>query len=81
MEELSAKPNTFVRSTFTEVISDVIHVHGIQEYTLTRHMPHPSVNDALLCQKYELLKAYFSPVYLKNCTLTDFSASGGFFCF
>jgi len=81
MEELSAKPNTLVRSTFTEVISDVIHVHGVQEYTLTRHMPHPSVNDALLCKKYELLKAYFSPVYLKNCTLTDFSASGGFFCF
>lgn len=64
-----------------EMRNEVVQVDGTQAYTLTRYMPHPSPDDVLLCKKHELLKNYLSPAYLKNCTLTDFGASGGFFCF
>jgi O-antigen biosynthesis protein len=69
-------PNRYARTAALELI-----VHGYQEYSITKNTIVPSPVDVPLNRKQELIKRYFRADFIKNKSLLDIGANGGFFDF
>ena len=69
-------PNKYAREAGIEVI-----VHGYQEYSITKNNIVPLSIDKSLSRKQQLVERYFEPSFIKNKSVLDLGANGGFFDF
>jgi serine/threonine protein kinase len=74
-------PNQFARPSSIDESNGLVTVHGYQEFVLTKYSVLALDNDENLKNKYNVVKSYFSPHYLKGKRVLDLGANGGFFSF